>query len=91
MGADVASTSVLRAAEVGDLLYLYQCAYRGLSRWGVHAGIATASFSVLDGQLACAPADVFIAQVLEAVEQGVGAEGLPRFAEFANGLARSEA
>lgn len=90
-GADVASTSIFKAAQLGDLLYLYQSAYRGLSRWGVHAGIATASFSVLDGRLAFAPVDVFIAQVLEAVEQGVGAEGLPRFAEFANGLARSKA
>uniref|UniRef100_E1T3Z0 Uncharacterized protein n=1 Tax=Burkholderia sp. (strain CCGE1003) TaxID=640512 RepID=E1T3Z0_BURSG len=89
-GADVASTSVFKAAELGDLLYLYQSAYRGLSRWGVHAGIATASFSVLDGRLAFAPTDIFIVQVLEAVEQGVGAEGLPRFAEFANGLARSK-
>ncbi|WP_186138448.1 DUF5677 domain-containing protein [Burkholderia gladioli] len=88
-GADVVSTSVLRAAQISDLVYLYESAYRGLSRWGVHAGIATASFGVSDGRLAFAPSDEFIEDILGAVEQGVGKEGLKRFGDFANSLAKS--
>lgn len=90
-GEAVTNTSVAKAAELAELGYLYQSAYRGLSRWGVHAGMATASVSVQDNRLEFAPTDFFIEQVLRAIEQGVGRVGLKHFGDFANALPKASA